>query len=241
MAWTCTSTSNSGLINNLVQASLLTSQRAIQAFKQVDRAHFVTRSGEAYLDSPSYIGYGATISAPHMHCHAVEDLLPFLTPGSSVLDVGSGSGYLLPVFHHLVSPTDSGKKGRVLGIDHLTQLVDLATTNLSKNPLFVTPPASILQSSTPSVPVQEGHIKVILADGRKGAPTAEVPEGFAGWDAIHVGAASREMPEALVEQLAKPGRMFVPVGGEQGQSTQVDKDQHGQVTKTKLFGVNYIP
>ena len=37
------------------------------------------------------------------HAHAVENLLPFLKPGSRVLDVGSGSGYLVALFHHLVS------------------------------------------------------------------------------------------------------------------------------------------
>lgn len=31
-------------------------------------------------------------------------------------------------------------------------------------------------------------------------------------DAIHVGAAAPHMPQALVDQLAQPGRMFIPVG-----------------------------
>jgi protein-L-isoaspartate O-methyltransferase len=43
------------------------------------------------------IGYNATISAPHMHAYAAENLLPLLpttsAPGGAVLDVGSGSGY----------------------------------------------------------------------------------------------------------------------------------------------------
>ena len=40
------------------------------------------------------IGFNATISAPHMHAHAVENLLPLIAsrPGR-ILDVGSGSGY----------------------------------------------------------------------------------------------------------------------------------------------------
>lgn len=43
------------------------------------------------------IGYNATISAPHMHAHAAENLLSSLPDpnmeGGAILDVGSGSGY----------------------------------------------------------------------------------------------------------------------------------------------------
>ena len=57
------------------------------------------------------------------------------------------------------------------------------------------------------------------------------------FDAIHVGAAAPTLPEALVEQLASPGRMFIPVGTDSQSVLQVDKDEKGNVTKTKLFGV----
>lgn len=126
-----------------------------------------------------------------MHAYATESLASFLSPTASVLDVGSGSGYLLSVFHHL-SP-----HGRILGIDHLQSLVDLSVSNLSK-------------SSAGKKAMEEGLIRVIKADGREGAPAAEVPEG--GWDVIHVGAAAERMPERLVEQLKSPGRMWIPVG-----------------------------
>jgi protein-L-isoaspartate(D-aspartate) O-methyltransferase len=40
------------------------------------------------------IGYNATISAPHMHAHALENLQPLIPEsGGAILDVGSGSGY----------------------------------------------------------------------------------------------------------------------------------------------------
>jgi protein-L-isoaspartate(D-aspartate) O-methyltransferase len=77
--------------------------------KTVDRACFVRKlDSSAYADSPQYIGFGATISAPHMHAYALEWLElylhmhayalewlePYLKPHAVVLDVGSGSGYL---------------------------------------------------------------------------------------------------------------------------------------------------
>ena len=57
------------------------------------------------------------------------------------------------------------------------------------------------------------------------------------YDAIHVGAAAPTLPAALVEQLARPGRMFIPVGTHMQQILQVDKDENGQVTETPLLDV----
>ncbi|KAL8283782.1 hypothetical protein RQP46_005214 [Phenoliferia psychrophenolica] len=194
-AWHCSGATNSELIHNLVTSQLLTSPRAIAAFNAVDRAHFVTKPRDAYIDSPSSIGFGATITAPHMHAHAVEDLMPALNPGAKVLDVGCGSGYLLAIFRHLVGPT-----GVVLGIDHLPALSALSIANLRKSTFGI----EALDSEPPT-------IKVVCADGRKGSEVAE-------WDVIHVGAAAPELPEPLIE-----------------------KDSDGIVSKTRLFGVRYIP
>ena len=57
------------------------------------------------------------------------------------------------------------------------------------------------------------------------------------YDAIHVGAAAPTLPAALVEQLARPGRMFIPVGTYAQQIMQVDKDEHGRVTEIPLLDV----
>ena len=54
------------------------------------------------------------------------------------------------------------------------------------------------------------------------------------FDAIHVGAAAPGIPEALIHQLASPGRMFIPVGGD-GEAQQivlVDKDENEEITQT---------
>lgn len=50
-------------------------------------------------DRPQPIGFRATISAPHMHAHALEVLSPAIpAEGGRVLDVGCGSGYLTGVY-----------------------------------------------------------------------------------------------------------------------------------------------
>lgn len=143
------------------------------------------------------------------------NLLPFLKAGARVLDVGSGSGYTAAIFYHLVradSPLGSGPPGKVVGVDHMPDLVSWSVENLRKDGLG---PA-----------IDNGEIEMIAADGRKGwLPSAP-------YDAIHVGAAAPELPQALIDQLKAPGRMFIPVGVGVQQIYQVDKDETGNV-KTK--------
>ena len=61
--------------------------------------------------------------------------------------------------------------------------------------------------------------------------------GIGPYDAIHVGAAAPSIPPALIEQLAKPGRMFVPVGTYMQFIEQVDKDAAGNISSQKVMGV----
>lgn len=89
------------------------------------------------------------------HAHASEYLLPFLQPGAKVLDVGSGSGYLSAVLHHLVESA-SGTQGKVVGIDHIPELVDFSVGNLRKDGL--------------GQAIDESRIVMVAGDGRKGYP-----------------------------------------------------------------------
>lgn len=57
------------------------------------------------------------------------------------------------------------------------------------------------------------------------------------YDAIHVGAAAPTLPQTLVDQLASPGSMFIPVGEHYQQILQVNKDENGNVIKKELMGV----
>jgi protein-L-isoaspartate(D-aspartate) O-methyltransferase len=86
------------------------------------------------------------------HAHAAENLLPFLQPGARVLDVGSGSGYLTAIFHHLV--TENGSHGKVVGIEHITELVDWSKANLRQDGL--------------GEAIDQGRIVIVDGDGRQG-------------------------------------------------------------------------
>ncbi|OTB12485.1 hypothetical protein K445DRAFT_66122 [Daldinia sp. EC12] len=231
MAWTSSGTSNKELIENLWRNKLITQPVVKSAFLKVDRAHYSPSS--PYADSPQPIGHEATISAPHMHAHAVETLLPFLLPKQDVigqpgrprrvLDIGSGSGYLTHVLAELV-----GETGVVVGLEHIPALRDFGERNMSK-------------SQEGRALLESGRVRFRVGDGRKGWSE---PKEAGGWDAIHVGAAAAVLHEELVEQLRSPGRMFIPVEAEDGWEQYiwtVDKDEHGNIEKKKLYGVRYVP
>ncbi|OJJ84089.1 protein-L-isoaspartate O-methyltransferase [Aspergillus glaucus CBS 516.65] len=236
MAWYCSGSTNTELVENLFKVGLIKDERVKDAMIGVDRAHYAP--SRPYSDSPQPIGYDATISAPHMHGHACEYLMDYLKPGHRVLDIGSGSGYLTHVLANLVteSPSSGGHLGgQVVGIDHINELVDMARNNMHK-------------SDQGRKFLESGQVKFITADGRLGWKE-EAP-----YDAIHVGAAAKELPSVLVDQLQAPGRMFIPVDTEDdGSSIEalglgggqyiwvVDKKEDGSVHKEKVFQVSYVP
>lgn len=153
-----------------------------------------------------------------MHANACESLLTYLQPGSRVLDIGSGSGYLTAVLANLVGPS-----GSVIGIDHIQPLVDMGRTNMAK-------------SEEGRKMLDGGQVKFVTGDGRKGW------EDAAPYDAIHVGAAAAEHHKVLVDQLNAPGRLFVPVEeGFQQHIYVIEKDKDGKVDRKKLYGVQYVP
>ena len=245
MAWRCTGATNADLIQNLFRASLITSPHVRNAMSAVDRAHYCPVSSAAYEDSPQPIGHGATISAPHMHASASESLLPYIIrndpsgqesesdnttvhKGRRVLDIGSGSGYLVHVLANLVPDHPESK---VVGVEHIQPLVDLSKTNMRKSEEG----RRLLDSQ---------RVEFVQGDGRKGYPPG------APYDAIHVGAAAVEIHKDLIDQLNSPGRLFIPVeesggghsffGGNQ-YIWVVDKDVNGKVTRKRDIGVRYVP
>lgn len=131
-----------------------------------------------------------------MHATAVENLLDYMEatpsrPAPRVLDIGSGSGYLT----HLMAEL-TGEKGLVVGVEHIKELKELGEKNMAKG-------------AEGRRFLKEGRVKFGVGDGRKGwvEPPREGEEsGGEGWDAIHVGAAAKEVHPELLAQLKSPGR-----------------------------------
>ncbi|CAK5046587.1 unnamed protein product [Meloidogyne enterolobii] len=213
------------LVENLRRNNFVTKDRAISALLAVDRANFAPT--RPYDDTPQYIGYGATISAPHMHAIALEYLVDVIGDGSHVLDIGSGSGYLSACFAKLVGP-----RGKVIGVDHIEEL---GTFILDKKILFSVNTSIVNVRKQNADLLSSGRLHLFVADGRLGWPAA------APYQAIHVGAASEELPRTLVDQLAPGGRMVIPVGAYNQQFLQIDKMPNGDIVRRNLADVKYVP
>jgi protein-L-isoaspartate(D-aspartate) O-methyltransferase len=67
-----------------------------------------------------------------------------------------------------------------------------------------------------------GNVRVMTGDGTEGFPEA------APYDAILVSAGAQEMPRALLSQLAKGGRLMIPVGAGDTQQLCLIRSENGQ-------------
>ena len=84
--------------------------------------------------------------------------------------MGSGSGYLTVCFAQMV-----GTSGKVVGIDHIKELVEWSESNVKKN----------------NKDLLNDRIKLVVGDGRQGYAQN------GPYHAIHVGAATPTLPQAV--------------------------------------------
>jgi protein-L-isoaspartate(D-aspartate) O-methyltransferase len=104
-------------------------------------------------------------------------------PGNRVLDVGAGSGWTTALLAELVGPS-----GRVVGVELVPELVAWGEENLRR-------------TSGAWASIREAPAGVL-----------GVPEE-APYDRILVSAESGHLPGELLDQLADPGVMVLPVAG----------------------------
>ena len=112
------------LIEELRQHGI--SDRVLDAMKSVPRHLFVPERERrnAYADYPLPIGWGQTISAPHMVA-IMCDLLD-IQDGMKILEIGAGSGY-----HAAVMAVLAGS-GHVYAVETIEGLAMFARDNLQK-------------------------------------------------------------------------------------------------------------
>ncbi|HET6448165.1 MAG TPA: protein-L-isoaspartate(D-aspartate) O-methyltransferase, partial [Conexibacter sp.] len=80
------------------------------------------------------------------------------------------------------------------------------------------------------------NVTLLVGDGSRGLPE-EAP-----FDAINVAAAAwPEIPPALERQLAPGGRLVAPVGASGQQLVLVERDLDGELTRTQLDPVRFVP
>ena len=88
----------------------------------------------------------------------------------------------------------------------------------------------------------------ILSDLGYGNVTVRQGDGYKGWpeqapfDGIMVTAAPPEVPQALIDQLAKGGRLVAPVGlGWNQELVLIEKDANGRIRRRSAGGVVFVP
>lgn len=104
----------------------------------------------------------------------------------------------------------------VISIERIPELAELARANLRRTGL-------------------DGNITVVEGDGSLGWP-AESP-----YDAISVAAGSPSAPPALIEQLADPGTLVIPVGGRGDQVLHIVRNINGKIATRTASPCRFVP
>ena len=115
------------LVKELKNEGYIRTPEVEKAFLEIPRENFVPYhlKKSAYLDIPLEIGFGQTISAPHMVAIMCEALV--LKKGQKVLEIGSGSGYHAAIVSKII-----GDKGKVYSVERIKELADMARENIRK-------------------------------------------------------------------------------------------------------------
>ena len=95
----------------------------IDVFKKIPREDFIPKElkAQAYEDTALPIGHGATISQPYTIAFMLN--LLELKKGQKILEIGSGSGYVLAILESIT-------KGKIYGVEIIKELADSSKKTL---------------------------------------------------------------------------------------------------------------
>ncbi len=208
------------LVDSLARQGILRSPNVIDAMRAVPRIKFLSEDSRSYdaVDTPLPIGFGQTISAPHMVSIMNEALQ--LEIGQKILEVGAGSGWHAATIAEIIAPRGSPRSewGHVFTVEIVQSLAETARKNI----------------------MNAGYgdrVTIIMGDGSKGYPEK------APFDRVLVTAAAPEVPKPLVDQLKTSGIMLIPVGSYSMFQTlwKITKENDGKIKQENLGGVAFVP
>jgi protein-L-isoaspartate(D-aspartate) O-methyltransferase len=110
------------MVDSQLRARSISDQRVLQAMLKVPRHEFVPEAyrSQAYEDHPLPIGNDQTISQPYVVALMLE--LLHLTPNDTVLEIGTGSGYVTALLAELTTQVFSVERHATLA-DNARQLL----------------------------------------------------------------------------------------------------------------------
>jgi len=208
------------LVENLIKEGILHTPKVIKAMRTVPRGKFLPENMQSYstVDTPLPIGFGQTVSAPHMVSIMNEALQ--LDIGQRVLEVGAGSGWHAATIAEIVAPSDAPRSewGHVYTVEIIEGLAEFARKNV-RNAGY------------------GDRITIICADGSMGYSEK------APYDRIIITAAAPDVPQPLIEQLKPNGIMLIPVGSVHlfQNLIKIKKSADGKIKKENLGGVAFVP
>ena len=208
------------LVDSLAKQGVLRTPKVISAMRAVPRIKFLSPDSQSYdaVDTPLPIGFGQTISAPHMVSIMNEALQ--LEVGQKILEVGAGSGWHAATIAEIIAPkgTPRSEWGHVYTVEIVKGLAETARKNI----------------------MNAGYgdrVTIIMGDGSKGY-TEKAP-----FDRMLVTAAAPEVPKPLVDQLKLEGILLIPVGSYTMFQTlwKLTKENDGKLKQENLGGVAFVP
>lgn len=208
------------LIDNLIKEGILHSPKVIKAMRFVPRVKFLPDDMQSYgaVDTPLPIGFGQTVSAPHMVSIMNEALQ--LEVGQRILEIGAGCGWHAATIAEIVAPKDAPRSewGHVYTVEIVQGLAEYARKSM----------------------MNAGYgdrVTIICADGSLGYSEK------APYDRVLVTAAAPDIPKPLIEQLKPNGIMLIPVGSIHlfQNLIKVTKGVNGKVKEENLGGVAFVP
>ncbi|KAI5752833.1 hypothetical protein M8J77_020924 [Diaphorina citri] len=169
------------MVNDLIGKGYVKSVRVVEAMREVDKEEFAPMDplDKGHYDYPIDLGYGTWMEPPYQIAGSLEYMKRHLTPGSKVLEIGAGTGYMTSLLSLLA--------GHVTAIEHVPELANRIKDNMVRG--------------APRVYFRK-NFDIICADGRKGYR----PNG--PYDVIYISASFPDVPFEILEQI-KPGGVLV--------------------------------
>ena len=194
------------LIDKLKQQGV--QEHIIDAFAQVDRTKFMAQAAYAYQDNAFPIGHGQTISQPSTIAFMLQ--LLDIQPQHKVLEIGSGSGYVLALLSHLAK--------HVYGVERIKELVQTAKQRIDV-PI-------IHDDGSKGVPQYAPYDRILVSAAYKESPihlTAQLKESSIIVSSVDESIVKITKKDGQITQEEYHGFRFVPIVSGDVQSTD-DQD-----------------